>query len=321
MSLDSLLPGAKDLGPRFALVGQLPTTLFALFVLALAWSGAPGDPPDVGRVVDRLNDLGAADYALLVVGVLAASILLQPFQFALVRLLEGYWGPSRASALIERPARDRQARRRQALVGRTQLRKASATPEETAQLGAAAFQLSLRYPAKGRLLATALGNVLRAAEDRAGNRYGYDTVVIWPRLYPILPDTMRAILDDQRTQLDLAARFAAVYGVAAPVSLAFLAGDGWWLLVPAVAVALAWLSYRGSIAAALVYGQTLEVAFDLHRFDLLKALQLPLPSTAAEELALATRLSDRLRQDADELDVTYAHAAPEELPSPREATG
>ncbi len=37
-------------------------------------------------------------------------------------------------------------------------------------------------------------------------------------------------------------------------------------------ILLSWASYRGALNAALVYGQHLRAAFDLHRTDLLEAL-------------------------------------------------
>jgi hypothetical protein len=299
VKLDSLLPGSKDLGTRFALVGQLPTIVLVLFVLGLLWSGAPAHAPELDRVVDKINGLGSADAVLLVVGVVAAGLLLQPFQFALIRLLEGYWGGTRAAELLAAPALSRQKTRRRSLDDQTVLRQPMATDQQRARMAAATTALRLRYPKEARLLPTALGNILRAAEDRAGSRYGLDTVVVWPRLYPVLPETMRGILDAQRTQLDLAARFTVVSVLAAAASTGFLAGHGWWLFVAAGALGFGWFSYRSAMAAALAYGQLLDVSFDLYRFDLLRALRLPLPETSAAEREQNVRLSNRLRQDVD----------------------
>jgi hypothetical protein len=58
------------------------------------------------------------------------------------------------------------------------------------------------YPNKDRLLPTALGNILRAGEDITTDRYGLDAVVVWPRLYPLLPKELKSILNDLRNQLD-----------------------------------------------------------------------------------------------------------------------
>jgi hypothetical protein len=64
-------------------------------------------------------------------------------------------------------------------------------------------QLRLAYlPKPKRLLPTRLGNALRAAEDRAGQRYGLLTVTILPRLYPYLSERVRRPCN----QLDVAVR-------------------------------------------------------------------------------------------------------------------
>ena len=160
----------------------------------------------------------------------------------------------------------------------------------------AAAQRLRGYPPADALLPTGLGNVLRAAELRAGERYGLDSLVTWPRLYPVLGEQVRALADDRRDQLDLSVRFCVVFAVATPVLLALLAPYGWWLAVPAGTFALAWLSYRAAIAAAAGYGEALETAFDLHRFDLLRALHLPLPDDLATEPRANEQVSAFLRQ-------------------------
>ena len=74
------------------------------------------------------------------------------------------------------------------------------------------------------------------------------------------------------------------------------------------ALALAWPSFRGSVNAAIAYGKLLRSAIDLHRFDLLQALHLPLPANPEAERTLNAQLSDLLRQDL-EMQVQYAHAS------------
>ena len=59
MSVSDLIGFGRDIGTRFALVGLLPGVVLALFVLALVWSGAPGDAPDLDRVLDHARDLDA----------------------------------------------------------------------------------------------------------------------------------------------------------------------------------------------------------------------------------------------------------------------
>jgi hypothetical protein len=67
--------------------------------------------------------------------------------------------------------------------------------------------------------------------------------------------------------------------------------DGWWLLVPAATAVLSLLSYRSAIQAAIAYGEAMHWAFDLHRFDMLRALHYRLPTSMEEELKFNKQLS------------------------------
>ena len=134
--------------------------------------------------------------------------------------------------------------------------------------------------------------VLRAAEHIAGRRYGFSTVTIWPRLYPLISENLRNILDDQRSQLDVSISFCAVFVIFAIISfiyyvsivytgylrdfpLDFILSNisindypfvgfyvminlaikyGFWLTISLLSALLAWLSYRSAISAALAYG-------------------------------------------------------------------
>jgi len=124
-----------------------------------------------------------------------------------------------------------------------------------------------------------------------------------PRLYPLLSDKVTAVLDDLRDQLDLAARFCVVFGVATVISIVVLATDGWWVAAAAITLVGCLLSYRAALAAAAAYGQALEAAFDLHRFELLTALHLPLPANLIGEVSANQELSRFLRQPSE-----YLHA-------------
>jgi hypothetical protein len=302
----ALLGLGDALGTRFRVLGMLPAGLFAVFVLALLESGAPGDAPDLDAVAAAVRGLEVWEGVALLLGIIAAALILEPLQLALVRLLEGYWGGSALAALLARPLVALQAR------GREREQRVERSPSDTVGLSRrslAAWKLRALYPPESvDLLPTRLGNVLRSAEVRAGRRYGLDAVVVWPRLFPLLPERLTEVLDDARQQLDVASRFCVMFVAAALVSAVLLASHGAWLAVAAVALVLAALSYRAAVAAALAYGVALEAAFDLHRFDLLTALHLPLPDDRSSERVANAELSDFLRQGVP-VDFRYAHAA------------
>jgi len=304
MNLAEVLGLARGFGPRFGLVSLLPTAMLAVIVLFLVWGGAPQDAPDVDALLDRAQDLDGWSLALLFLALSVFTLVVEPLQLLLVRVLEGYFpGP------FGRPGTSRQRRRWAALDARTRHQGSAPTPEQVLAMGAAASELRRRFPADpGHLLPTALGNALRAAESGAGEPYGLDAVVVWPRLYPLLSEGTRAVVDDQRDGLDRAVRFCAAFALAALVSVVLLATHGWWLLVPVVSLALAWISYRGAVQAAMAYGEGIRVAIDLHRFDMLAALHLALPPTLEEERAGNARLSSFLLQ-GHPADFVYDHGS------------
>ena len=311
MNAGTILGFGKDLGQRFTLVDLLPSALLGLLVLALVWGGAPANSPDLHRFITRVEDLNGVEGALLAVALLGFALLTQPLQLGLVRLMEGYWGTSRAAGALASWSRKRhegQRRKLEAAQMTTALdRDRTTTTIGPAERSYAAWALTRRYPPAPLVMPTRLGNALRAAEDRAGRRYGLDTIAAWPRLYPLLSERVAALIKDQRSQVDVGARFTAVFLGATAISAGLLIGHGWWLLLPTATLALAWLSYRGACSAALAYGDGLEAAFDLHRFDLRAGLHLALPRTLEEERAMNQELSKFLLQPFARGRLAYEH--------------
>jgi hypothetical protein len=300
-------PLPKELGPRFNVVSFLPTAFLVLFLLVLIGLGPPLKNPSIENLAAPLRGVNAAQLVVLSILVIAVGLVVQPFQLSLVRLLEGYgWASiplgyvfhaigvelqwrrqARLMRLAKAPLpsygpwltpwnRRRVARRR-----RQQRHAARSVPSELAS-----------YPVEeADLLPTRLGNALRAAEVRAGQRYGLNTIDVWPRLLPHLSPRLNEVIADLRNQLDTSARFCAVLGLATLASTGLLAVHGPWLLIPAVTAVSSWIAYRAAVRAAVAHGRQLYVAFDLHRFDLLRGLHLPLPASPEAEVQINQDLS------------------------------
>jgi hypothetical protein len=298
MKLESLTGiSLSALGLRFNLVNVVPTLVLLLVTLALHSSGAPTASPQVDKIVHAIHALELGEGVVLTLALLSLSLVLQPLQLPLLRLLEGYWGFGRLGALLVRCGVAFHRRRRNKLEkAQTYPGRDRPPPSIEAQMGRAAWKLRRFYPSEDRLLPTTLGNVMRAAEDMPGTRYGLDAIVVWPRLYSLLPKELTGILADERNQLDVAVRFCLVFFLTVPISAFFLWRWGWWLLVPVAGAAMAWVCYRAAIAAALAYGEGINTAFDLHRFKLLKALHLPLPADLDSEKRANKELSGFWRQ-------------------------
>ncbi len=195
----------------------------------------------------------------------------------------------------------------QRLLARRQLRRARAV-----------HWLNQYPPDPNDLLPTRLGNVLRAGERRAGERYGWDTVVAWPRLYVGLPEPIAIAFRSAVDAVDAAAVFCLTFfmTVAVLTAVAFIDDVAlWW--VPVAAIAISAVCYRGAVASAVTQGLLQEVAFDRHRFELLEAFHLSLPDTTTEEYEQAGRMSDFFKEVAPEdaraarAGERYSHAGPE----------
>ena len=149
------------------------------------------------------------------------------------------------------------------------------------------------------LLPTRLGNVLRAAERRAGQHYGFTSPVeILPRIYPYISATLSETMSDARDELDISCRMCAVLWVLAMLSAVVFAADGAvaatggaLLVIPAVAVLIGIMSYRAAVRSAEDYGRFLYYVFDLHRRDLIRALGYVPPRSPEAEFRLIQEIT------------------------------
>src|SRR6516165_286815 len=180
MNADTIVAATSDLGVRFRFVSLLPVAVLALYILALAWSGAPANSPSMGRVVNHARHVAGWQAFLLAVAVVVVAVIAEPLQVTLVRLLEGYWGQSRAGRLLAAPGIAFHRARRSRLDRAQRRSPADADPSAAAHAQAAREDAARKlraYPPESAILPTMLGNVPRSAEGRAGNRYGLDAIV------------------------------------------------------------------------------------------------------------------------------------------------
>jgi hypothetical protein len=273
-SLSGGLLGLLD--RRFVLSVWLPAMLLwgglgALVVTGLGWPAA---------VHWWLRQPGQFQAVLLVValaGITFWAYLVAALVPAFIRVGEGYW-PRWLSKLAR-------WRRRKHLARQATLKK-----------DAAAFaRWHADYPLRASsVMPTRLGNVLRAAEDHALDRYGINAIVVWPRLYLLLPDSFTAAMAAAKTPLDLMAVIGAL-AVAFTVAGTTIAGVmlSWYVALACAAGGLlvTGLAYEGALQAARPYAQLIRAGFDVHRGLLLDAIGLRRPRTYSEELGQWKQLS------------------------------
>ncbi len=233
-------------------------------------------------------------------GVIGASTaLVGSLTGAVLRRLEGYWPDWFAKAwdgLLKlsrrQPAKDRMSEltSEYMLLSRPADGEVSAAAADARAARAAAVQQALLdYPTdNGRVMPTALGNLLRRVEDRVRTRYGLETILVWPHLWFAMPDDARDEISAARAALDRAV--AAVIWGALTIFLVLL--SPWALLLTAVVPVAAYRYWV--LPVARVYAVLVGAAFDLYRTDLYRGLRLVLPTDAATEPEQGERLSQYL---------------------------
>ena len=303
----------KLLSGRVILVGVLPSAMLVGITAFLVAAGLPGRPPQFGRAIGVFAHLPAVAVAGLVGATVIGAMLTEPLTLAITQVFEGYWGTRGiVGSLRRKRTRHHQKRWDALLQAVTPPPDADESWGDRAEVHGALFELYNLFPSRESILSTRLGNVLRSAEERPHKRYGLDAVAFWPRLYPLLPERLTAIIDDARDQMDFALRIVTACLVTASLNLLLIAAQAGyfvdssraghllpllWLLVPAGALLVAWLAYRGSVYAALQFGMGVQAAYDLHRFDLLEALHWKVPGNMDEEKGSNRLLSTFLLQD------------------------
>ncbi|MCA9936795.1 MAG: hypothetical protein KC415_22825 [Anaerolineales bacterium] len=139
------------------------------------------------------------------------------------------------------------------------------------------------------VMPTRLGNILKNSEQYPFKRYDADAVLLWPRLYAVLPDGFSKTLEAAKASLDFMLVVSCLSGLFAFMSGIYLLAvqSVWWLFLLCFlgGLVVAWLAYNGALEAAITYGQLIKSAFDLYKDDLCKHLGYELPKSLVEERA------------------------------------
>jgi hypothetical protein len=170
------------------------------------------------------------------------------------------------------------------------------------------------YPAHiDDILPTSFGNTLRAAEDHAMQRYGFDGVTFWPRLVQVIPDGYKATIDNTRNELSflvnmsilsvtfsllcILAIFHAMWTTSvissdALVFSTFAVFTIRYLVAAAFGMISCGIFYRASIISLGSFALTIRSSFDLFRLDLLRKLEVVHPTDFEEECKTWTNINE-----------------------------
>jgi hypothetical protein len=320
MWLSALFTSSAANFGRLLVVGLLPNAILVAYLWLLIAMGAftnTGEPMTPRAVADASFRTDAGGLLFFVLLVVTLTAVLQPFQIRMVRMLEGYW-QGRLGAPLHRLGVAMHSRRQARLRRRANESEELPTDEELCQTAAGeqirvqrrarradvladrAMSKLILYPPDGEpVMPTMLGNVLRRNERVAGERYALNTVSSWPRLYPFLGQRLSAEYDSETDSVDASTNLAVTFVLMSVFGFFAFANDTWMLLVPLALLLLAVASYRAAIAAAGNQGVAMAVAYDLHRFDLIRGLHLELPTTPENEQRRNAILSRFLRKSSE----------------------
>lgn len=273
-------------GREFLVGAFFPLFLFVSLSVAIGLEITIG----LSNALAQWDKLSGLTQTLLLVGVLIAiaalAYLVQNFQYSIVRLFEGYGWRFPLSARMRQARVDYHTARAKALD--LQMQQALAAQEEDT-LRERAFELLTYYPPSFHLdlfMPTSIGNILRASEVYALDRYGLDSVIIWSRLRSVLKTEALAPLDDKRMTLDallLLTFLAALFALFWCTVLAIFTTRWGLFLLCALGLPLAWICYQNAVQSAIAYGEQIKATFDVYRGDLLKALGKETPAALPQE--------------------------------------
>jgi hypothetical protein len=267
---------------------------FGLFVWQTGWQKVLKD-------VQKLTPFQQGSWIVLALLVLVfSSVLMQALRFPFLRLLEGYWPwPFNYLCMwivtLLKLRFEKKYEELRHLASQDRKNLDAKQREKLVSLDIWAH----RHPADPKdLLPTALGNNLRAREYSPKRKYGLDAIICWPRLWSLLPETVRADLTSARASLDRLVEFW-FWG------LLFLVWSFWtpWAAV----ISLLWMliTYGMACQSAMAYGDLLEAAFDLHRFLLYDAMGWSRPKNTQEEKTLGAQLTEYLWRGTLPKPLTY----------------
>lgn len=163
------------------------------------------------------------------------------------------------------------------------------------------------------VMPTRLGNILKASELYAKDRYEIDSVVIWSRLHKLFPTAFVEEIVLVRSALDfmlIITTLSLVFSILSGLYL-LIVGAEWWLFLICFwgGLMLAWLAYRSALSNAVLYASSIKAGFDLYRHELLKQLRLPLPKNDIEEKETWEKLGAFIYSNAA-LNLPYTDQAP-----------
>jgi len=159
---------------------------------------------------------------------------------------------------------------------------------------------------------TGFGNIAATIRSYAASRYSMNLEAFWMRLQPILQQKELSFEDLQQSKarLDFMVTMFWLWAITVLFWLVLIAVSGHGLIlflgiaVAGPVVLVLW--YGLALTNYVAFAQTVRSSIDLNRFDLLRALHMPLPAGLEEERAVWDALN-QLTQHGESPPLVYEH--------------
>lgn len=196
----------------------------------------------------------------------------------LIRLYEGYWeGYSKRIPGLEK------YRKQRITFYRDRIKSLNNQGIEGAE------KIYRHYPPADKLdevLPTQLGNQLKNAEVYSETRYKIDGVLVWPRLYSVLPEPVQQVLGTSKSEMNMmlvVTTLAVVFAILGGL-ISFVLLD--WYMFPLcfwLGLGISKLAHNSALQSAAKYAELVKSAFDVYRATLADKMGLAPPKSYQEE--------------------------------------
>lgn len=258
--------------------GLIVASIFVVLNLLFIFPAVPqGTVLDISPVLNgRISVDDPWNIVAVVAVVLVLSYLLLSFSGSILRLMTG---EALLGSRTLRPWLIRSQRSQLKLLEELSRRKSS-SPRDTYEQDIVRFERDTTFPIDESYLApTALGNVMNATAFYLVRRYGIDMTALWPRMESIISEksALAERVNSEKTTLDFLVNLSFVLTVFATEHLLvyyYIKTDNPQVAWSFAILLSAYLVYRAAVTKARTWGDTIQLAFDLHREDLRKSLGL-----------------------------------------------
>ena len=245
----------------------------------------------IGLIWTPLGKMAAAERGIvLALAAAGIGIFLNALQTPLYRLLEGYLLPERVRTGMAARHRDRKHQLEDQL---NDIANQAETDATAAMTQARWTEQLSRYPADDRqVLATRLGNAIRAFETYGYDRFELDSQRLWTELCAQVPDALRTELDRARASVDFcvsAVYLSVGFGLFAAI-LGIVDGHGHAAVVLAgvVSVITTPLWYGLAVISTAQWQSTVQALVNLGRLPLAEAWATSISLRDAPSLSVTT---------------------------------